>query len=194
MFDPAVRDSVRATFRTIVKATVGIFLVFPLMLCLFFGVGWSPKDNYKGVRIAVVDLDGGLIGTSIIAVATSPTIPFTVLVLSDVQSLDDIRHRIEVGDYNAALVASPGASAALLAAAGNSTARYVPAAAASFIFDEGRGSSMASILRYRTPHPRSAARARARARENFQEFPRLLAPLPSTRAQVSNIAGFMQVI
>jgi hypothetical protein len=155
MFDPAVRASVRTTIHTVGKATIGIFLIFPLMLCLFFGVGWSPKDNFKGVRIVAVDLDGGLIGKSIIAAASSPSIPFTVIVLTDVQSLDDIRHRIEVGEYNAALVASPNASAALLAAAGSPTSHYLPAAAATFILDEGRGSSMASILR---SHPHGPLR------------------------------------
>ena len=148
MFDPRVRDTVQTSTRNVVKATIGLVVIFPMMLCLFFGVGWSPKDNYKGVRVAIIDFDGDIIGREIANAANNPNFPLTAVFVSDAVDLNDVRRRVNLGEFNGALVANANASAMLRAALRSPAAHYVPAGAASFVFDEGRGgSSMATILR-----------------------------------------------
>jgi hypothetical protein len=148
MFDPIVRETIQNSTRSIVKATIGIFTVFPIMLCLFFGVGWSPKDNYKGVQVAIINLDHDIIGQAIEHAAKNPSFPLTPVFVTDAIDLNDVRRRVNLGEFNGALVANANASALLHAALHNATAHYVPSGAATFVFDEGRGgSSMALILR-----------------------------------------------
>ena len=114
------------------------------MLFLFYGSGWKPAQYYERLRFAVLDLDGGLVGTSTLAGAQS--LPYGLTVVSG-SSLASIRHDVDSGIFNAAIVASAGASTALLAAA-TSSAPYDPTTALTFIWDEGRGgSSLAPLLR-----------------------------------------------
>ena len=149
--DLSIRAIVISSLKTIAKGTAILLCIFPCLLCLFFGVGWNPKDNYKNVNFAVVDLDGGVIGQAVRSASQSPNNPFTATILFNT-TFDDTIHLVDTGSYNAALVVNPGASSSLLAALSSSTALYNPAAATTFIFDEGRGgSSMASLLRGAVP-------------------------------------------
>ena len=90
MFDPQVQDYVRSTFRSAFKITCGLFIIFPLMLSLFFGVGWSPKDNYNNIHVAVADLDGGIIGKTLLTISASPAIPVTIELIKDPGSVDKV--------------------------------------------------------------------------------------------------------
>jgi hypothetical protein len=146
--DPSVRAVVISSLKTIAKGTAILLCILPLLLCLFFGVGWNPKDNYKNINFAVLDLDGGMIGNAILTAAQSPINPFTATVLSNTTSFDETIHLVDTGSYNAALIVNSGASASLLAALNSPASPYNPASATTFIYDEGRGgSSMVSLLR-----------------------------------------------
>jgi hypothetical protein len=128
-------------------------ILFVILLSLFYGLAWSPRDNWPNIQLAVCDLDGGIIGTTILALASNKSIVnFTVTVLPSTYSLNDIMAIVDGGTYNAALVANPSASANLWAAIRKQSASYNAAAATSFIFDEGRGGSMlAGVLRLNIP-------------------------------------------
>ena len=160
MFDPKVRGTVLGTTKTIAMACALLVCVFPLMLSLFYGVGWSPKDNYRNVQLLVADLDGGIIGLAIRAAAAASSVPFTVTFATD-GSLSDVKGRVDSGAFSAALIAMPGASSALAAALHDPSAPFPSSAAAAFVFDEGRGGpTMAALLRTVVP-PIAAAAANA---------------------------------
>ncbi len=78
MFDLKVKETVGDTLKKILKSTIGLNFLLPLLFCLFFGVGWSPKDNFKNIRVAVADFDGGIVGKTLMTVSASPTIPITI--------------------------------------------------------------------------------------------------------------------
>jgi hypothetical protein len=162
IFDLRARETVRGTIKSTFKATIALCMIFPLMLCLFFGVGWAPKDNYHNVRIAVADLDGGIIGQAILTAASSKSLAITAEFVSSDISFDTIKNQINAGKYNAALVAMPGGSVALAAALRDTASMsYSAAAVAMFVFDEGRGGpAMASILRCVASLTRSHVRNR----------------------------------
>jgi hypothetical protein len=153
IFDQRVRTTVQATLNGLYRTIIWLMLGFIILLSLFYGLAWNPKSNYENIQMAVCDLDRGLIGATIMALATNKTIvPFTVTVLADVDSMGDVKRILDEGRFNAALVANPSASDNLIAAIHNRTATYVAAAATTFVFDEGRGGSqMASILRLNIP-------------------------------------------
>jgi rhamnose transport system permease protein len=91
------------------------------------------------------------VGQAIRSAAGNPSFPFSVTVVTT-GSAEDAMHRVDVGDFNAALIAMPGASAALAAALADPAAPYNSSAAAAFVFDEGRGGpSMATLLRFNVP-------------------------------------------
>jgi len=151
MFDPKVRGLVMTTVKGLVRSSIAFHFIFVLLLMLFDGMSWNPKDNYKNIVIAFADLDGGIIGKVLMAAGNSSSIPFSVSFLK-VDTLDEVKSRVDRGDFNAALVANPNASANLMAALFNPKAIYDPNSATSFVFDEGRGgSSMATALRLSVP-------------------------------------------
>ena len=146
MMDLVVRDTVAGSVKRVVRMVPIMVLIFTFILLLFFGVGWMPKDNYKNINVAIADLDGGLIGKALLKVSQSPSILFTGTILNST-SVDSVASEVNSGNFNAALVANPGATASLMAALVNPKAAYLPAAAMSFIFDEGRSTAMLSVLR-----------------------------------------------
>jgi hypothetical protein len=147
-FGAEARATVCFTARAMGIGLVVLMILFAVMLLLFFGVSWQTRDYYGNVRLAVLDLDGGAVGAAVLSAATSGAIPFSVEVLPRGALLGDVRARVDAGEWNAALVARPGASAALAAAAANPTAPYAAANATVYIFDQGRGgSAMAALIR-----------------------------------------------
>jgi hypothetical protein len=104
---------------------------------------------HRNLHLAVVDLDGGFVGTALLTAARSPDMPLSLTVLDGAAlSFADVSAAVDAGCYHAALVALPGASAALAAAARNVSAVAPVSAPLAFVFDEGRGgSAVASLLR-----------------------------------------------
>ena len=152
LFDPRVRDVVQTSFKSVMKSLFFLSILFIFILLLFYGMSWNPKDNYHNIQLAIVDLDGGMIGQALLAAGRDSVIPFTVTILANDSTIDFVKERVNVGDFNAALVANAGASQTLMAALIDPSAEYTPALATSFIFDEGRGgSAMASLLRATVP-------------------------------------------
>jgi hypothetical protein len=107
----------------------------------------------RRLHLAVVDLDGGVVGAAMLAATVSPDMPLSLTVLDGAAytTFADVSAAVDAGRYHAALVALPGASAALTAAARNVSAAAPPtplSPALAFVFDEGRGGSgIASLLR-----------------------------------------------
>ena len=102
-----------------------------------------------------------MIGKGIVQAFSSPSMVLSITMLSNTTTFDDIVNQVDFGSYNGAFVVNADASANLLAALAAPSAHYNPAAATTFIFDEGRGgSSMASILRGALP-PLAVAVGRA---------------------------------
>jgi hypothetical protein len=148
IFNPKVRGLISTSVKSVLKSSIFLSILFLFLLILFYGMSWNPKDNYIRVKLAIVDLDGGMIGQALVAAAKNPAIPFSVTILTDVLSLESVEKRVDVGDFNAALVANPNASSTLLAALMDPSAKYIPSHATSFIFDEGRGGAgMVAALR-----------------------------------------------
>ena len=146
--DNGVRVTIVKTVAGMGIGLVALCALFTVMLLLFIGVGWQTRNYYGNIHLAVLDLDGGIIGSAIVAIASSGLIPFTTEVLPVTTPIDELRARIDAGDWNAALVAQTGSSHALLAAATNPVASYAASNATIYIFDQGRGgASMAAIIR-----------------------------------------------
>ena len=160
------------TGKACVGSTVAVSMLLILAMFLFLGSGWAPERYYgcvclgarfvgqraerlpvlrrrRNIHLAVLDLDGGLVGGALRGVASHS--PFTVVSLANTTTYARLVHDVERGDYHAALVAQPGATAALtaaLAAAAPTFPLYNPSAAVTLVFDEGRGGSvLASMLR-----------------------------------------------
>lgn len=109
----------------------------------------------------MLDLDGGAVGGALRGAASHS--PFHVVSLANTTTYARLVHDVERGDYHAALVAQPGATAALaaaLAAVAPTVPPYDPAAALTLVFDEGRGgSTMAAMLRASSAQVVAAASA-----------------------------------
>ena len=75
-----------------------------------------------------------------------PALGFVLVTSPSTSALFD---RVDRGDFNAAIVANPGASASLAASlTGTARSPYAPSSAVTFAFDEGRsGSTMTTLLR-----------------------------------------------
>ena len=102
----------------------------------------------------MADLDGGLVGAALVASALAFPPPSLGYVRVTAASPADLFARVDRGDFNAAIVANPGASAALNAAltggssSSSSASAYKPSLAVTFAFDEGRGgTTLATLLR-----------------------------------------------
>ncbi len=189
MFDPRVKDTVFRSTRTLVIVGIALACIFPLMLSLFYGVGWSPKDNYHNVQLLVADLDGGIVGQAIRSAASNPSFPFSVTVVTT-SSPEDAMHRVDAGDFNAALIAMPGASVALAAALADPAAPYNSSAATTFVFDEGRGGpSMATLLRFNVPPLAHAAANAAVSLTLFRQLAAAAAP-----AAAVNVAALVSPV
>lgn len=179
IFDPRVREVVMTSVKSVFKSVIFLSILFIFLLIMFYGMTWNPKDNYHNVQLALVDLDGGMIGKALLAAGGSPSIPFTVTIVTDALSMDAVKDRVNVGDFNAALVANPNASRALLSALTNPSATYIPSHATSFIFDEGRGGSgMASALRAAVPVIATSGLNVAIAQALFAQFSDPKTPVP----------------
>ena len=76
-----------------------------------------------------MDLDGGVIGAALTSNALGGRQAPTYFLLPSTTTLPDLTKRVGDGSFHAALAAMPGASAALLAAAANSSLPYDAAAA-----------------------------------------------------------------
>ena len=107
---------------------------------------------YSNIKIAVLDLDGGQVGGALRG--ASIYVPFTASILPNSTTYAWLEHAVDHGSYHAALVAQPGATAALAAALAAQRAGtaplvpYNPAGAVTLLYDEGRGGSvMGSLLR-----------------------------------------------
>ena len=149
-------------------------MLFILAMFLFLGSGWKPEAYFgwarcshvflphqpcadaclltpSNIKIAVLDLDGGLVGGALRGAAVH--VPFTTSVLPNSTTYAWLEHAVDHGSYHAALVAQPGATAALAAAlaaqqAGATPVLYNPLAAVTLLYDDGRGGSvMGSLLR-----------------------------------------------
>jgi hypothetical protein len=183
IFDPKVRSLISTSIKAILKASIFLSILFLFLLIMFYGMSWNPKDNYFRVKLAIIDLDGGMIGQALLAAAKNPAIPFSVTILTDVLSLESAKSRVDVGEFNAALVANPNASSTLLAALMDPSAKYVPSHATSFIFDEGRGGAgMAAALRGVVPPIATSGVKLGIAQALFKKFssdPQ--APIPLSR-------------
>lgn len=94
------------------------------------------------MQLAVVDLDGGLVGAALLAAAAAPGVPYTVTLLPNTMAAFSVHAAIEAGAYHASLIAMPGASTRLLEAAASPVAPYDATGAVEFTFDEGRGGSL----------------------------------------------------
>ena len=165
LWAPEQRHLVVMLFKALLGSCTLLSAVFITLLLLFFGSGWNPAWYYWRIKIGVLDLDGALVGTALRGVANSGKVPFTTVDLSG-STFDSVKQSVDAGHLNAAWIAMPGATAALLSAAASPTAAYNSAGAMSFIFDEGRGgATMASLLtgatssvrRVRHRHRRDAA-------------------------------------
>jgi Protein of unknown function (DUF3533) len=159
LLEPEQRHLVLLLFKALVGSSLLLSTVFIILLLLFFGSGWNPAWYYWRVKIGYVDLDGGLVGAALQAVASSGKVPFTLVNLSG-SSFDSVKSAVDTGRLNAAWIAMPGATAQLLAAAASPMAPYSSAGALSFVYDEGRGgASMASLLTGATTNAVSAMSA-----------------------------------
>ena len=103
---------------------------------------------YSNIKIAVLDLDGGQVGGALRG--ASIYVPFTASILPNSTTYAWLEHAVDHGSYHAALVAQPGATAALAAQRAGTAplVPYNPAGAVTLLYDEGRGGSvMGSLLR-----------------------------------------------
>lgn len=110
--------------------------------------------------MVVLDADGGpLVGPALLAATGG--VPWTVTVRDACcNTLASIEAEVDHGRFHLALVASPGASAALLASLGAASVPYDPASALTYIYDEGRISSLAPLLRTAAAQIAAAASGR----------------------------------
>ena len=142
IFDSSVRKEVKNLVKVGLIAEVIISIMVIVVCNLFFSVAWNPSAiTQYNMRIAVVDLDHGLIGDTLAYVSTlSPQLGLKYNVqLVTATDLSDIRHRVDKGDFWAAVVANKNASNSLLAALPvNSSVGYDPASAITLIYDETR--------------------------------------------------------
>jgi hypothetical protein len=101
----------------------------------------------RNVHLAVLDADGGLVGAALLSASASPSVTLSITFV-EARSLASLRADVDRGVYHAALVAMPGASAALAAANRNVSAHYDASSALAFFYDEGRGGlGLAPLLR-----------------------------------------------
>ena len=193
IFDPKVRTTVKTTWKGICRLIIPLMIGFVFLLSLFYGLAWNPRSNWGNLQLAVCDLDGGIIGATIVALATNQSVcNFTVTVLPGTNSMAAIQDLVNRGRFNAALVANPSASATLLAALRNASAAYAPAAATSFVFDEGRGgSSLAVVLRLVVP---TIAAALANAAVSEALFQNLSSPAVGAALSTVNAAALLNPV
>ena len=111
-----------------------------------------PAVWRSNIKVAVLDLDGGLVGGALRGASVHA--PFTTSVLPNTTTYAWLSRAVNHGSYHAGLVAQPGATAALVAAlaaqrAGTAPAvPYNPGGAITLLYDEGRGgSTMSTLLR-----------------------------------------------
>ncbi len=148
MLSADVRPVVRSTLLSMVMIALGLTIFFIIILLLFFSVVWQLKNNYGGIKLVFLDLDGGSVGAAILSALNSTAMPFSYTVLPPTTSLAETHLHVDRGDCNLALVVSAGATQSLMSAVADNNATYNPTAAASFVFDQGRsGASMAAIIR-----------------------------------------------
>ena len=145
---PENRHVLRSSLKSIVMISIGLTIMFVLMILLFLGASWQPKNYYGGIQLAFLDLDRGEVGAALLSKVNSSAMPFSWTIIPSNTLLDDLKSEVDQGLWNVALVVNPGSTSALIAAITSSTSTYDPANATSYIFDQGRsGSSMATIIR-----------------------------------------------
>ena len=107
----------------------------------------APARARSNIRLAVLDLDGGVVGGALVAAASHA--PYSVTVLPASTTLTRLVADVDHGDFHAALVAQPGATAALAAArAAGAASAYDATGAVTLLFDEGGcGAALSSMLR-----------------------------------------------
>lgn len=149
IFDPSVRKQVKNLVKVGLIAEIIISIMVIVVCNLFFSVAWNPAAiTQYNMHVAVVDLDQGLIGSSLTYVSTLSSklgLTYNIEVVS-ATDFNEIQHRVDKGDFWAAVIANPNASNTLLAALpANSSVGYDPSSAMTLIYDETRCGPIYSI-------------------------------------------------
>ena len=90
--------------------------MYNMRVCYPCAVKLTPITTTSNVKLAVLDLDGGIVGRALGAAAQAG--PFPTVLYSNASGLgmSDMMAKVDSGGIHAALVAQPGASARLAAA------------------------------------------------------------------------------
>eukprot|EP01042_Synura_sphagnicola_P000513 gene513-545_t len=158
MFDPTMRPEMKRLLLHGVIAEIGLTAFILIMLLLAVGNTWNPPSYYNRIKIALVDFDHGLVGTTVESYAqntysATSSIGFTLHVLNSTKfgSYDDVVTAVHDNHYWGVLVVNTGATARLQSALYNpdasSALQYTTGTAAlTLIFDQCRGGSLISNL------------------------------------------------
>ena len=150
---PSHRALVKGSVKACAASTVPLSVLLILAQLIFLGSGWAPDTQYARIRVAVLDLDGSLVGGALRG--ASAHLPFSVTTYTNLtMNAGSLTAAVNRGDFHAGLLAVQGATgtlaAALAAARANpgSPLSYDATAAVQFIYDEGRlGPSLGALLR-----------------------------------------------
>ena len=147
--DLSVRQEVNQLVKVGVIAEIIISVMVIVVCNLFFSVAWNPSDiTQHNMHIAIVDLDGGLVGRTLSYMSSIPSelgLPYKFDLLS-ASSFDEVQHKVNRGEYFAAVVANQNVSNSLLSALPlNSSFPYSPSSAITLIYDEARSGASYTI-------------------------------------------------
>ena len=151
---PSHRALVKGSVKACVASTLPLSVLLILAQLLFLGSGWAPDTQYHRLKLAVLDLDGALVGGALRG--ASFHLPFSVTAYTNTSgvSVASLTTAVNRGDFHAGLIAVPGATSTLAAAlaaaraAPGSPVSYDPTAAIAMVYDEGRlGPSLGALLR-----------------------------------------------
>ncbi|KAI3572660.1 hypothetical protein IWW34DRAFT_761447 [Fusarium oxysporum f. sp. albedinis] len=147
---PALQTPIKMVTKILTGVMVAILVIFLADLSYLFGSTFRVNDRVSGLKILVVDYDGGAVGESVtnaykmLQDKTFPTLEFRSA--DQYPETSDVKHGVCNADYWGAVYINKGSSDRLAAAyeGGSAAQDYNPADTITYIYNGARYPTVAS--------------------------------------------------
>jgi hypothetical protein len=146
LLDPSLVQRRAIPLRICISTAIVLNVLLWLVFCLLFGSGFAGTDYSSTAKVWVVDLDGDVVGSALVASAplassgtiNGVTLDVTVLNVTTFATLADVQAAVDTGVVWAAVVATSGATQRMRDAAAGTSDIYLPGNALAIVYDAAR--------------------------------------------------------